>query len=129
MHRMRRLLVVAYHFPPEPAAGALRPGYLASYLPDFGWEVTVLTRVPQSKPPVPATRARVLTAPVFGEALERSVRGALLSGKRAHAEGRPSPLRRALRFAKRTLAFPDPAAGVAAGRRLPRLCCWTGWEF
>ncbi|MBC5824307.1 MAG: glycosyltransferase [Candidatus Eremiobacteraeota bacterium] len=35
--------MVAYYFPPQPKAGALRPAYLARYLPDFGWEPTVLT--------------------------------------------------------------------------------------
>jgi glycosyltransferase involved in cell wall biosynthesis len=40
----RRVLLVTYRFPPDPAAGALRPGYLARYLPEFGWDVSVLTR-------------------------------------------------------------------------------------
>jgi hypothetical protein len=39
-----RLLIVAYHFPPEPTAGAQRPYYLARELGRRGWEVTVLTR-------------------------------------------------------------------------------------
>jgi glycosyltransferase involved in cell wall biosynthesis len=40
---VRRLLLVAYYFPPQPKAGALRPGYLAKHLPEFGWSPTVLT--------------------------------------------------------------------------------------
>lgn len=41
---MRRALIVAYHYPPEPASGAQRMGYLAKYLPEFGWQPTVITR-------------------------------------------------------------------------------------
>ena len=40
---MKRLLLVAYHFPPAAAAGAVRPGYLSRYLPENGWDVRVLT--------------------------------------------------------------------------------------
>ncbi|HTX02810.1 MAG TPA: hypothetical protein VMD07_03950, partial [Candidatus Acidoferrales bacterium] len=40
----RRVLIVAYHYPPEPASGALRMSYLARYLPEFGWKPVVLTR-------------------------------------------------------------------------------------
>ena len=44
MASKRRVLVLAYHYPPEPASGALRMAYLAKYLPKFGWHPTVLTR-------------------------------------------------------------------------------------
>ncbi len=40
---MRRVLLISYVFPPEPPTGALRAGYLARYLPEYGWDVTVLT--------------------------------------------------------------------------------------
>ncbi|HZW73396.1 MAG TPA: glycosyltransferase, partial [Caldimonas sp.] len=40
---MRRVLLIAYYFPPQPKAGALRPSYLAEHLPTFGWQPTVLT--------------------------------------------------------------------------------------
>mgnify|MGYP001460023415 CR=1 FL=1 len=40
---MKQLLLVSYYFPPQPEAGALRPGFLAKYLPEFGWEVAVVT--------------------------------------------------------------------------------------
>src|SRR5579864_7514726 len=41
--RLKRVLLVAYYFPPQPKAGALRPSFLARHLPAFGWEPTVLT--------------------------------------------------------------------------------------
>ena len=39
----RRILIIAYHFPPDAAVGALRPLKFAKYLPEFGWEPWVLT--------------------------------------------------------------------------------------
>jgi glycosyltransferase involved in cell wall biosynthesis len=79
---MKRVLIVAYYYPPQPRAGALRPSYLAANLHHFGWEPTILTvvygndpvavdgvvRVPQllktrrlspSLPPAPARRKRM----------------------------------------------------------------------
>lgn len=40
---MRRLLLVSYPFPPSAVVGALRPLRMARHLPDFGYEVEVLT--------------------------------------------------------------------------------------
>lgn len=40
---MPRLLFVTYVFPPMPAGGAVRTGQVARYLPEHGWDVTVLT--------------------------------------------------------------------------------------
>jgi glycosyltransferase involved in cell wall biosynthesis len=40
---MHRVLIVAYYYPPQPRAGALRPSYLTRHLAEFGWEWTVLT--------------------------------------------------------------------------------------
>jgi len=39
---MRRVLLVSYYFPPVAGSGVFRPLRLARYLPDAGWEVTVL---------------------------------------------------------------------------------------
>jgi glycosyltransferase involved in cell wall biosynthesis len=41
---VKHLLLLSYYFPPQPEAGALRPSYIARYLPEFGWHVTVVTR-------------------------------------------------------------------------------------
>ncbi len=38
----RRVLLVSYHFPPVGGAGVQRPAKFARYLPEFGWDVTVL---------------------------------------------------------------------------------------
>lgn len=99
---MKRLLLVAYHFAPEPAAGALRPAYLARYLADYGWNVTVLTR-PLGDP---GFDCEVVTAGVASSAFEARLR-ASLDRRRQTPD---SPLRAALRAAKESLLFPDRAA-------------------
>lgn len=43
---MKRVLIVAYHFPPDAEVGAVRPYQIARYLPEFGIEPWVLTVEP-----------------------------------------------------------------------------------
>lgn len=40
---MPRLLLVSYYYPPSGGSGVQRPLKMSRYLPDFGWDVTVLT--------------------------------------------------------------------------------------
>jgi glycosyltransferase involved in cell wall biosynthesis len=40
---MKRLLLVAYYFPPLAGSGVFRPLRMSRYLPKNGWDVTVLT--------------------------------------------------------------------------------------
>ena len=47
---MKRLLLISYSYPPRRDIGAVRPGGLAKYLPQFGWEPIILT------PKLPAGR-------------------------------------------------------------------------
>jgi len=105
---VRRLLLIAYHFPPEPSAGALRPSYLAKYLPQFGWDASVLTR---SLPERRAVPYKTIEARVIGESFERSVRGAFDTNESPSRPSDPPPLRRVLRWVKKTLFFPDRVAG------------------
>ncbi len=42
MSRRKRVLLVSYHFPPVGGAGVQRPAKFARYLPEFGWDVSVL---------------------------------------------------------------------------------------
>ena len=39
---MRKLLVIAYHFPPQGGSGTLRVAKHCKYLPEFGWEPMVV---------------------------------------------------------------------------------------
>ncbi len=48
---MKKLLFIAYHFPPSLAIGAQRPYRLGKYFPKYGWEPIVLTAKLHEKPP------------------------------------------------------------------------------
>lgn len=63
----RRVLIIAYHFAPSGITASRRPGGMAKYLPQFGWEPVVLTRMwepgncnydPSIVPNLPADLAR-----------------------------------------------------------------------
>jgi glycosyltransferase involved in cell wall biosynthesis len=47
---MKKVLIIAYYFPPRPAVASLRPLGLARYLPEFGWEAVILTAALPDKP-------------------------------------------------------------------------------
>jgi hypothetical protein len=113
---MKRVLIISYVFPPEPSPGALRPGYLAQYLPQFGWEATILTQT-TGTPPFPA---RVVITGKPAAPLEERLRASIS----ARSSDPHSPLRRRLRAIKELLLFPDatapwiPAARKAGARLL-----------
>ena len=48
---MKKLLFVATYFPPVPSGGNARQLRFLRYLPEFGWEPTVLTF--RARGPVP----------------------------------------------------------------------------
>jgi glycosyltransferase involved in cell wall biosynthesis len=110
---MKRVLIVAYNFPPEPFPGAQRPGYLARYLPEYGWEVTVLTQS-GAQPPFPARVVHVGN---------RSVASAASTSLRRIPSG--SRVRALLRAIKGLVLFPDETApwipgAIARGLQLLR---------
>src|SRR5579862_6308176 len=43
------IILVAFHFTPEPLPGALRPSRFFRYLPDFGYEPEVITAAVQTE--------------------------------------------------------------------------------
>ncbi len=40
---MKKVLIIAYHFPPDSQVGGIRPAKFAKYLPEYGWEPHILT--------------------------------------------------------------------------------------
>jgi|GEM_PF-1074136 len=103
---MKRLLLIAYRFPPAPSPGAQRPGYLARYLPEFGWNVTTLTEAYAEKIEAPPFPADVLHVRPLGWKLQPQLRSRVVA-----SAGHPtSALRVALRRIKETILFPDAAA-------------------
>ena len=80
---MKRLLMVAYHFPPlAGSSGIQRTLRFAKYLPEFGWEPIVLTAHPRAyertSPELLAEIPKgtvVVRAPAFDTARHFSIRG------------------------------------------------------
>ncbi|HXW51068.1 MAG TPA: glycosyltransferase [Candidatus Acidoferrales bacterium] len=93
---MPKLLLVAYHFPPEPTAAAVRLGQVASNLPKFGWEVSVLSRPRED--PVPA--ARVIRT-------HKAPQGWLSARQWYHALDGGLPFKWLVRLALNISSFPD----------------------
>ena len=115
---MRRVLIIAYAFPPRPSAGSPRPGGLAAkYLPEFGWQPTVLTpQLPAGKKP-----AAGLIETGDQDILSDLKRKLGMDGNRGLHEQFNLQLSstphsdflhtRIIRKVKSVLTFPDPAKG------------------
>jgi glycosyltransferase involved in cell wall biosynthesis len=84
----RRVLMVAFHFPPSGAVAAQRPSKFARYLPESGWSPWILARAPDPRQPLDDSLA-----------------------------GRPEPDRRLDPFEPATLLGLLPASWSAAARR------------
>ena len=124
---MRRVLMVAYYFPPLGGIGSVRALKFASYLPEFGWDVQVLAprqgayfrdpglAFPESK----VTRSFSLEISRTG----KRITGTGGDDTRPARVGQEMGRVRAL--VRRWIYRPDPQVGwypfaVAAGRRLLR---------
>ncbi len=105
-----RVLLVSYHFPPVGGAGVQRPTKFARYLPDFGWDVSVLQAANPSAPLLDRSLLAELPADlvvVTARTLEPSYaakRATGISAPASPAPSRPSLLRRVAS----TLLQPDP---------------------
>jgi glycosyltransferase involved in cell wall biosynthesis len=102
---VRRVLLIAYYFPPQPKAGALRPSYLAANLREFGWEPTVLTvAFPGDRP----SGCEVVAVPQPGAQPQAPAQGAAApeqAPRRSKAERYLRGLARSIVF------FPDDQVG------------------
>jgi glycosyltransferase involved in cell wall biosynthesis len=126
---VRRVLIVAYFFPPIGGIGSIRAASFAKYLPEFGWEATVLAPAdtPHAADPsldvgqVPVVRTRSLEVSRLGRR----------AGADDGATAAPSPPvdrsapSRWLRRVLKQVMFPDPQIGwypaaVAGGTKLLR---------
>ncbi len=84
MTRTRRALLVSFFYPPDPAVGGRRVESFARYLPEFGWEVEVLTSFrPEFGRSEDSRVHEVPYSPVLG-------RGARKGGREAGAGQAPS---------------------------------------
>ena len=123
---MRRVLIVAYYFPPIGGIGSIRAASFAKLLPEFGWDATVLSPAdtPHRTDPsldvgeVPVLRTRSLELSRLGR------RSASQDVVQDACNAAPSaPLRGLRRMAKQVI-FPDmqigwyPAAALGGMRLL-----------
>ncbi|MES2304373.1 MAG: hypothetical protein V4558_02660 [Gemmatimonadota bacterium] len=132
MNRRRRLLLVSYHFPPVGGAGVQRPVKFARYLPEFGWDVSVLQAANPSVPLLDPTLLDELSADTVIEkartfepsyAAKQAVN--MREGANTAATPRPSRLRRLLKSAATVTLQPDAQIlwlpdAVRHGRQLLR---------
>jgi glycosyltransferase involved in cell wall biosynthesis len=125
---VRRVLIVAYFFPPIGGIGSIRAASFAKYLPEFGWEATVLAPAdtPHAADPsldvgeIPVLRTRSLELSRLGRRPGGGNGGDVAAAHQPVARSAPSRL---LRRAVKQVVFPDPQIGwypgaVAGGRRL-----------
>src|SRR4051812_2930702 len=128
---VRRVLIVAYFFPPIGGIGSIRAASFAKYLPEFGWNVTVLApaETPHASDPsldvsqTPVVRTRSLELSRLGR--RTLTAGADLDQATPHETPARSALSRRLRGVAKRLVFPDAQIGwypaaVAGGTRLLR---------
>lgn len=118
MTARRRVLIVSHVFPPLVAGGAPRMGQFARLLPEFGWDVTVLTArhegVDTGAVAALAGRATIVDTWSPSTAIKR--------GAPVPKRGMRGWARRTLRTAAMSVVFPDreifwvPGA-IAAGKR------------
>jgi glycosyltransferase involved in cell wall biosynthesis len=115
---MKRVLLVAYFFPPQPKAGALRLKYLADNLAAFGWQPTVLT---VEYPGDPGVSGRVVRTRQLGVRTDTANQPGVVTVPK-----RRSPAMRFVREAvKSVIFFPDQMVGwlptaLPAAHRLAR---------
>ncbi|MGH3260967.1 MAG: glycosyltransferase, partial [Trebonia sp.] len=128
---LRRVLIIAYYFPPIGGIGSIRMAGFASYLPQFGWEPTVLAPFStphHSDPSIRFADIRVVRARSIEPALMlRRRRGtestAEPSGPASSVNGAAPASPPSIRSTAASMAFPDAQIGwypgaFAAARRL-----------
>ena len=123
---MKRLLMIAYHFPPSTAAGAHRSARFARWLPRLGWSVTVLTtQTPQHAPaageewerPPDVERTPVLRPFDLALGLRGAVRRILRQSRdpgpasAPRQDARSGWWQRCKNFISELISFPDREAG------------------
>ena len=118
---MRRVLIVAYYYPPIAGIGSIRAASFTRFLPEFGWEPTVLTPADTPHPadpsldvgrvPVVRTRSLEFSRPNAQPSGSPEANATAVPGQ-PPARSKPS---RWLRDLVRHLVFPDPQIGWYPG--------------
>lgn len=96
---MKKILIVAYYFPPVAASGAMRPLAFCRFLESLGWSPRVLTTNPASVYPSPSMDRQLLTK--------------IPSGVRVNAIPHGNPL-------QKLIAWRDQVRGIVRGAQEAR---------
>ena len=114
---MRRVLLIAFSYPPVEIIGSVRPAALAKYLPRFGWEPIVLTPKVQGA----YRESKLVIETGYRDVLKDWKARLRLDRKRGVHEQFGLPLAkkpgsallhtRVLNFAKYLITYPDPFKG------------------
>ena len=117
MTTVKRVLIIAYYFPPIGGIGSIRLSRFAEELPRFGWEATVVApgRTPHA---VDADLTYAAASVLRARSLEPSLIGRSRSSLSASATPAASPesvVRRARSLARSLLAYPDAQIGWYSG--------------
>ena len=111
---MKKVLIIAYYFPPRPGVASLRLRGLAKYLPEFGWEPIILTPVLSR---APDKQFRVIQTFYPGDVSETLKKKLHLNPNKgfqeqvgvpyAIREGEKSLTTKIIKFIKGIMAYPD----------------------
>ncbi len=115
MSRRPHLLMIPYYFPPLGMGGVQRPLKFARYLPEFGWDVTVLTAEPGAYPATDESLLAELPGSVAVERIRAWDPSRLQSRFHRSHRSYSAFLRNWLRFPDSKRAFVGPAVRRASG--------------
>lgn len=121
---VRRLLLVSHVFPPLVGGGAPRMGQFARLLPDFGWDVTVITAKHTSSGVDAVAREALAGKATILEAWSPAS-AVVKRNQPARKRGIKGAIRKVVRTAAMSLVFPDreifwALAAIRIGQRALR---------
>ena len=127
---MKRVLIIAYAFPPLSVAGTFRPLRFAKYLPKFGWSPTIITVKGRNDIPrdesllkevpkeITVFRARTFEPHTFGMLSQKDAakKGSSMTNMPlpvlricAHNKKKDISLKKAISFLNNVISIPDPS--------------------
>ena len=107
----RRVLVIAYYFPPMGLSGVQRIARFVKYLPDFGWEPTVLTIRPGGYFAFDTSLSDELAQRRIDVSRTRSIDPTRLFGRRATVSMPKETRRKAISELSQWFMLPDNKIG------------------
>ena len=126
---MRRVLFVSYYTPPRVGVATLRTRQFDRYLPNYGWEVTLVTPLLDGAAPDVIQTDYVDVKATVKKLIGLGSTGGhdALGTVPVAAAARPTLAQRLVRFGYNVTSYPDPQVGwFAAGRKAVRTLLASG---